>query len=229
MIFLTLMKPDKMETAIIESVTEKNDPQYGPEKISKLILQPSGESRTAYTKPAAQTVYSNLRAGLLVELKPKNGGKGYLIQQIIGEAHGHTPLAPAQPSNGQAPAPARDGKREPSREEIAQYIDNKAGHVARAYVSLKQHFAAVGEEFTPEIFNSTISTVIISLDKHFGNDASAWGDPRPLLVAGSPEWDQTVAAIRKHGTGTVDKVIAKARVSPAEEEYLRQIEKQAGN
>ena len=221
------MKPDKMK-ALIESVQEING-QYGLEKVSAVTIYdgPGGTAGTqtkVYTKPKAQSVYAALTPGLTVILKPKNSGAGWLVDSIDT----NTPPAPAQPGTGQAPAPAsRAGS--PTPEEIGQYIDNKAGHVARAYVSLKQHFAAVGEEFTPEIFNSTISTVIISLDKHFGNDASAWGDPRPLLVAGSPEWDQTVAAIRKHGTGTVDKVIAKARVSPAEEEYLRQIEKQAGN
>ena len=157
-----------METAIIESVTEKNDPQYGPEKISKLILQPSGESRTAYTKPAAQTVYSNLRAGLLVELKPKNGGKGYLIQQIIGEAHGHTPLAPAQPSNGQAPAPARDGKREPSREEIAQYIETRAGQYAYCVKVLQEKFAEVGvTDITDDLLKAGATSIFIATKDKF--------------------------------------------------------------
>ena len=172
MIFLTLMKPDKMETAIIESVTEKNDPQYGPEKISKLILQPSGESRTAYTKPAAQTVYNNLRAGLLVELKPKSGGKGYWIQSIIGEA---TDPAPAQPGNGQAPANRADATvyrkpAGPSREEIGEYIKTKSGQYFYAYSCLKELFdnEQNGILVTEDTIRQAAATVIISLDRHFG-------------------------------------------------------------
>ncbi len=210
--------------ATIIEVAEING-QYGIEKKSRIQLD-DGESKTAYTKPAAKGIYEALRPGLRVELTPKSSGAGYLIKSIIGEAPS-TP--PAPPSNGQAPANNTGyGKAgRPTAEEIAKYIDNKAGHIARAYVSLGQHFSALGKEFTPEIFAATISTVIISLDRHFGNDAADWGDSRPLLVAGSPEWEKTVAAIQKHGAGTVDKVVAKARVSPTDEEYLRYIEKQA--
>ena len=213
-----------MNTAIIESVTERNDPQYGPEKVSKIILEPAGESRTAYTKPAARDVYDNLRAGVRVELKAKPGGKGYWINKIIGEATLPTPAQAPQPRNGQAP----EGQAgTPTAQEIATYIENKAGQIAHAYQSLEQHFSAIGKTFTPEIFNACISTAIISTDRHFNHNAGAWEDNRPLLVAGSPEWDQTVSAIQKHGAGMVDKIIAKARVTPIDEEYLRQIEKQS--
>lgn len=222
-----------MNKGTVISCKEQNSKFGGREKICDVEIEPApGQVETVriYAKSQSKAgkeilSYSKIRQGVVVELIPRNTGTGFFIQNVIGEAPAHPP---AQPGNGQAPAPARRAGS-PTPEEIGQYIDNKAGHVARAYASLKQHFAAVGEEFTPEIFNSTISTVIISLDKHFGNDASAWGDPRPLLVAGSPEWEQTVAAIQKHGAGTVDKVIAKARVSPTDEEYLRYIENQAIN
>lgn len=153
------------ETAIIESVTEKNDPQYGPEKISKLILEPSGESRTAYTKPAAKTVYDNLRAGLRVELKSKPGGKGYWINSIIGEAA--TTPAPAQPrQNGQAPARPAGA----SREEIGEYIKTKSGQYFYAYSCLKELFdnEQNGILVTEDTIRQAAATVIISLDRHFG-------------------------------------------------------------
>lgn len=153
-----------LETAIIESVTEKNG-QYGQEKVSKIILEGSNESRTVYTKPAAKTVYDNLRAGLRVELKPKDNGKGYWINSILGEAPAQpTPAAP----NGQAPA--RAGRQEPSREEVGEYIKTKAGQYFYAYSCLKELFDndKNGILVTEDTIRQAAATVIISLDRHFG-------------------------------------------------------------
>ena len=211
--------------ATVTSIKEQQGKYGGMEKVCSITLD-DGNNTTVYVKDKAHWVYNDLKPGVYVELKGKDNGPGYLIQKVLEEQAPATSPPPAAP-NGQAPARAGRVSNSPTPEEIATYIENKAGQVAHAYQSLKQHFAAIGEEFTPELFASSISTVIISLDKHFAQDAGAWGDSRPLLVAGSPEWDKVIAAIQKHGAGTVDKVVGKARVTPMDEEYLRAIEKQA--
>ena len=147
-----------METAIIQEVTERNDPQYGPEKVSKITLEPSGESRTAYTKPAVKEVYDNLRAGIRVELKAKPGGKGYWINKIMGEA---TLPAPGQP-NGKAPA--HSGPM--SREEQGEYLQKKAGQYFYAYKCLAEKFGEGGIDVSEETLRQAAATILISLDRH---------------------------------------------------------------
>ena len=148
-----------MNTAIIESVTERNDPQYGPEKVSKIILEPTVESRTAYTKPAVRDVYDNLRAGVRVELKAKPGGKGYWINKIIGEATLPTPAQAPQPRNGQAP----EGQNRATPEDIAAYIKTAAGQYAYCVKMLREKFDEAGvTDITDDLLKAGATSIFIA-------------------------------------------------------------------
>lgn len=161
------MKPDKMK-ALIESVQEING-QYGLEKVSAVTIYdgPGGTAGTqtkVYTKPKAQSVYAALTPGLTVILKPKNSGAGWLVDSIDT----NTPPAPAQPGTGQAPAPARDGKREPSREEIAQYIETRAGQYAYCVKVLQEKFAEVGvTDITDDLLKAGATSIFIATNDKF--------------------------------------------------------------
>jgi len=150
-----------MLTATIESVTEKSHPQYGPEKISKITLS-DGESKTAYTKPAAQSIYESLRAGLQVEIEAKSNGKGYIIKNIIGEA----PAGLAPEKNGQAQEKGSGKKNKWTAEVKGKFIAEKAGHYAMAYEYVSNQFDAKGLLVTEETLRAAAATVLISMDKH---------------------------------------------------------------
>ncbi|MCB0580081.1 MAG: hypothetical protein KDD10_12330 [Phaeodactylibacter sp.] len=152
-----------MITAIIETVTDANG-QYGPEKISAVTMADGGQTKV-YTKPKAASIYDELKPGLQVELMPKSSGTGYLIKRIIPD--GGLP-SNFQQENG-APAVHHSPRRkEPSREEIGEFIRTKAGQYFYAYSCLKEQFDndKNGILVTEETLRAGAATVIISLDRN---------------------------------------------------------------
>lgn len=148
--------------ATIIEVAEING-QYGIEKKSRIQLD-DGESKTAYTKPAAKGIYEALRPGLRVELTPKSSGAGYLIKSIIGEAPS-TP--PAPPSNGQAPAPA-PARRETSPNDIAEYIKTAAGQYAYCVKVLQEKLAEVDvTDITDDLLKAGATSIFIATKDKF--------------------------------------------------------------
>lgn len=146
-----------MITATIETVT-----QYGPEKISAVTLA-DGTQTKVYTKPKAANIYAALAPGLMVELMPKSSGAGYLIKGIIGAA----PAAGPANRPDQGPA-AKAGRKEPTKQETAEYIRQKSGQYFYAYSCLKELFDNDnnGILVTEETLRAGAATVIISLDRN---------------------------------------------------------------
>ncbi len=153
-----------MITAIIETVTDANG-QYGPEKISAVTMADGGQTKV-YTKPKAASIYDELKPGLQVELMPKSSGTGYLIKRIIPD--GGLPANFQQASGQGLRHDTRPSKREPSREEIGEFIRTKAGQYFYAYSCLKEQFDndKSGILVTEETLRAGAATVIISLDRN---------------------------------------------------------------
>ena len=152
-----------MITATIETVTDANG-QYGPEKISAVTLS-DGTQTNVYTKPKAANIYSALAPGLQVELMPKNSGTGYLIKRIIpaGELPSNFQQANGAPAVHHSPR-----RKEPTKQETAEYIRQKSGQYFYAYSCLKELFDNDnnGILVTEETIRAVAATVIISLDRN---------------------------------------------------------------
>ncbi len=150
--------------AVIESVQEING-QYGLEKVSAVTIYdgPGGAAGThtkVYTKPKAQAIYAALQPGLTVILKPKSGGAGWLVDSIDT----NTPaVAPAPPSNGQAPA---GGKADP--QVIGNYIKTAAGQYAYCVKMLQEKFKEAGiTDITDDLLKAGATSIFIAVKDKF--------------------------------------------------------------